>query len=163
VPENRRLDRKLQKLIPDQKLGKLVSIHGIAPAYLQRAVIIAVLSFIFFLTMLAVFSVRQNFVYFFLSTAFLIIYLLTMFSWLMMRKNILKIYENGLSYRKLTARWDEIEAIETQKKGDKINCEIRKKKGEEIVLTESIYQVEQAIKMIEDKLAANKHELNTKI
>ena len=133
-------------------LGKLETIYVIAPAYIQRAVIVAVLSFFFFLAMLVVFSIRQNILYFFLSTGFLIVYLLTMFGWLMMRKNILKIYENGLTYRKFIAHWDEIEVVDSKKNGDKINCEIRKKKGEKIVLTESIYQVEQAIEIIKAKI-----------
>jgi len=110
----------------EQNLGKLVTVYGIAPAYLQRAVIIAVLSFMFFLTTLAMFSLWRNFLYFFLSTAFLIVYLATMFGWLMMRKNILKIYENGLTYRKFSARWNELEALETSRKDNKINCERRK-------------------------------------
>ena len=137
-----------------EKLGKLGGVYAIAPAYVQRAVIIAVVSFVFFLATLAMFSVRQNFLYFFLSTAFLVTYLFTMFGWLMSRKNILKIYENGLTYRKFTARWDEIETIETNKNGAKMNCEIRKKKGEKITLTESINGVEQAVKIIEAKIAA---------
>ena len=38
-----------------QKLGKLISIHGTSPAFLQRAAIVAMLSFFFFLTMLIAF------------------------------------------------------------------------------------------------------------
>lgn len=133
----------------EKNLGKLISVFGIAPAFLQRAVIIAVTSFLFFLITMVMFSMWRNFLYFFLSTAFLLVYLATMFSWLMMRKNVLKVYENGLTYRKFTARWDEIETVETNEKGAKLNFEIRKKKGEKIVLTESIYGVEQAVKIIE--------------
>ena len=136
----------------DQSLGKLINVYGIAPAYLQRAVIIAALSFIFFLTTLAMFSLWRNFIYFFLSTAFLIVYLATMFGWLMMRKNLLKIYENGLTYRKFSARWDEIEALETTTKGARLNSEIRKAKGEKITLTESIHGVEEAIRIIGAKV-----------
>ena len=136
-----------------QNLGKLVRVHAIAPAFLQRAVIIAVLSFIFFLVTLGIFSVRQNFLYFFLSTAFLIVYLFTMFGWLMSRKNILKIYENGLTYRKFSAHWSEIEAVQSTGKNGKISCEIRNVKGEKIVLSDSIDEVEKAIKLIEFKVA----------
>ena len=138
-----------------EKLGKLITIYGIAPAYLQRVVIIAVLSFLFFLVTMVMFSMWKNFLYFFLSTAFLIVYLLTMFSWLMLRKNVLKIYENGFTYRKFAARWNEIETIDKNRKGDKLNFEIRKKKGERITLTESLFQVEQAIVLIESKIKAN--------
>ena len=140
----------------EQNLGKLVGVFGIAPAYLQRTVIVAVFSFLFFLITMVMFSMWKNFLYFFLSTAFLIVYLLTMLGWLMLRKNILKIYENGMSYRKFTARWDEIEAVETKSKGEKINCEISKTKGEKIVLSDAIYQVEQAIKQIEKEISHEK-------
>ena len=136
----------------EQNLGKLINVYGIAPAFLQRAVIIAALSFVFFLTTLVMFSLWRNFIYFFLSTAFLIVYLATMFGWLMMRKNLLKIYENGLTYRKFTARWNEIEALAADRKGEKFNCEIRKTKGEKITLTESIYEVEKAVVLIESKI-----------
>lgn len=135
-----------------EKLGKIIVEYGIAPAYLQRAVIVAVLSFFFFLTTMVMFSMWRNFLYFFLSTAFLIVYLVTMFGWLMLRKNVLKIYENGLTYRKFAARWSEIEAVKSSAKNGKTTCEIHKKKGEKITLTETIYGVEQAIKIIESKV-----------
>jgi len=57
-----------------------------APAQLQRAVFIAVLSFLFFLAMMFAYYIRQSAVYFLLATAFLIIYLLTMFSFVRMRR-----------------------------------------------------------------------------
>lgn len=135
----------------EPKLGKLVSIYAISPAFLQRAVIVAALSFIFFLTTLVMFSMWRNILYFFLSTAFLIVYLLTMLGWLFLRKNELKIYENGLTYRKFTAHWDEIAAVETNLKKGKIICEIRKIKGEKIVLGDSIQGIGQAVKIIKDK------------
>ena len=129
----------------EQNLGKLESIHAIAPAFLQRAVIVIVLSFIFFLAMMFGFYIRQNIGYFLLSTAFLIVYIFTMFSWVMMRKNIVKIYENGLTYKKFTARWNEIEAVN--------RYEIRKTKGEKIVLSESIQGVEQIIERIKKEIS----------
>ena len=135
-----------------ETLGKLVVEYGIAPNYLQRTVIIAVLSFLFFLVTMVMFSMWKNFLYFFLSTAFLIVYLLTMFGWVFLRKNVLKIYENGLTYRKFAARWSEIEAVEPNSKNGKLNCEIRKTKGEKIVLSDAIYEVEKAIKIIEAKV-----------
>ena len=144
-------NHKSEIVMSQQNLGKLVTVYGIAPAFLQRAVIIAALSFIFFLVTLAMFSMWRNFLYFFLSTAFLLVYLATMFGWLMMRKNLLRIYENGLTYRKFTARWDEIASLETSRTDTKLNCEIRKTKGEKIALTESIHGVEEAIKIIEAK------------
>lgn len=139
-----------------EKLGKIIAEYGIAPAYLQRAVIVAVMSFFFFLATMVMFSMWRNFLYFFLSTAFLIVYLATMFGWLMLRKNVLKFYENGLTYRKFAARWSEIEAVETNRSGAKFNCEIQTTKGEKITLTESIYGVEEAVKIIQSKINTSK-------
>jgi hypothetical protein len=69
-----------------------------------------------------------------------------------MRKNVLKIYENGLTYRKFEARWNEIDAVEASRNGKKLNFEIRKTKGGRITLTESIHNVEQAVATIESKV-----------
>ena len=138
----------------EQNLGKLIRVYGIAPAHLQRVVIVAVLSFLFFLVTMVMFSMWRNFLYFFLSTAFLIVYLLTMFGWLMLRKHVLKIYENGLTYRKFAAGWNEIETVQKQSKAGKFTCEIRTAKGDKMTLTESIYEVEQAVRIIEDKISS---------
>jgi hypothetical protein len=58
----------------------------IVPAQLQRAVFIGVLSFLFFLGMMFAFLIRQSLLYFLLATAFLIIYLITMFSFVRLRR-----------------------------------------------------------------------------
>jgi uncharacterized membrane protein YobD (UPF0266 family) len=93
-------------------LGRLVAIHPIAPAYLQRAAFMAVLSFIFFLAMMVGFYIRQSAGYFLLATAFLIVYLIMMFSLFWQRKSIVKIYENGIEFKKFFAEWHEIEAVD---------------------------------------------------
>jgi hypothetical protein len=131
-----------------EKLGKLISVHMIAPAFLQRAVIVAVLAFLFFLVTMTMFSMWRNFLYFFLATAFLLVYLATMFGWLMLRKNILKIYENGLTYRKSTVRWSELERVETQTHNGKTTYRIHKAKGEPIVLSDALYELEKAVALI---------------
>jgi len=96
---------------PQKKLGALVSVHGISPVFLQRAAIVAVLAFFFFLAMLLVFYLRQQIVYFVLSTAFLVVYIFTMIGWVMQRRNVVSIYENGIAYRKFASRWDEIKSV----------------------------------------------------
>ena len=57
------------------------------PAQVQRAVFIAVLSFLFFLAMMIVFYVRQSMLYFLLATAFLIVYIITMISFVRLRRS----------------------------------------------------------------------------
>jgi len=139
------------------RLGKLESVHGIAPAYAMRAVVIAALSFVFFLLMLVGFYIRQNIGYFLLSTAFLVVYLLTMFGWLSQRRNVLKIYENGLSYKKFTASWDEIDSMNLKTVarftgGEEINCELTKTSGEKIVLSDVIHHCEKIIDRIDEEM-----------
>jgi len=94
-------------------LGKLISIHGTSPAFLQRAAIVAVLSFVFFLAMLAAFYVRQHIGYFVLSTAFLVVHLFTMIGWWMQKRNAVKLYENGLTYKKTTVLWEDADTVTT--------------------------------------------------
>src|SRR5215218_8844716 len=94
------------------ELGKPVSAHLIAAAYVQRAAVVAIVSFVFFLLMLVGFSIRQHFGYFLLASAFLVVYLFTMFGWWTQKNNVLTIYENGISYRKFRNTWDQIAAFE---------------------------------------------------
>ena len=96
----------------EKDLGRLISIHPIAPAYLQRAVFIVVLSFMFFLGMMFAFYVRQSVGYFLLASAFLVLYLITMFSWMMQRRTVVKLHEYGFRYKDRTATWDEVENVD---------------------------------------------------
>ena len=137
----------------ETQLGKLESVHGISPVFMQRATVIAVLSFIFFVAMLVAFSIRQNLGYFLLATAFLLVQLLTLFGWLMQRRTEFRIYENGFSYKKQTCRWDEIDSMTVKAEsrlvgGEKVICEIRKTGGEKIVLSESIHGVDKIMERI---------------
>ena len=93
-------------------LGKLVAVYGIAPAYLQRAVFIVILSFVFFLATMLVYYIRQNILYFMLSSSFLVIYLVTLFSFVMQRRSVVQIYEGGLRFKKRSAAWDEVESVD---------------------------------------------------
>lgn len=137
----------------DLRLGRLESIHGIAPAFLQRAVIVAVLSFLFFLAMLLVFYIRQNILYFLLSTAFLLVYLLTMVGWLLLRKNILKVYENGILYRKFSATWKDIKAISPQGKN---RFEIIKSNNEKVIISEILENLDGIVRRIKTEISARK-------
>ncbi len=96
---------------PEQDHGKLIAVHGIAPAYLQRAVFIVILSFLFFLAMMFAYYTRQSLVYFLLASAFLVLYLVTLFSFVMQRRNVVRVYENGIYYKGRSAAWSEIESL----------------------------------------------------
>ncbi len=95
----------------NKSLGKLVAVYALAPEHIQRAVFIAVLSFAFFLAMMTVFYIRQNILYFLLASAFLAIYIVTLLSWIVQRRSVVRVYENGLNYKKRTALWSEIESV----------------------------------------------------
>lgn len=133
----------------EKSLGKLESVHGIAPAYLQRAAIIAIISFVFFLAMLFAFSRRGNIGYFLLATAFLIVQLFTLTGWIMQKRSELKLYENGFAYKKHVCRWDEIESVTEKKENFSNSYEIEKKSGEKISLNDTIYNIESVLKKIE--------------
>jgi hypothetical protein len=97
--------------MPSHDLGRLVSLHGTSPAALQRAAIVAIVSFFFFMATLVVFYVQQSIAYFILSTAFLIVYIFTLIGWVMQKRNAVSIFENGISYRKFSASWNEIKSV----------------------------------------------------
>lgn len=59
----------------------------ISPTQLQRAVFIAVLSFLFFLAMMFAYYIRQSALYFLLATAFLFVYIVTMISFVKLRRS----------------------------------------------------------------------------
>ncbi|MGB7207031.1 MAG: hypothetical protein WBD27_00085 [Pyrinomonadaceae bacterium] len=137
---------------PKQNLGKLISTHGTSPAYLQRAAIIAVLSFVFFLAMLVAFYVRQHIGYFALSTAFLIVYVLTLISWVIQKRSLVSIYENGLGYKKFSGLWDEIEAeIIVEESAGRKHIKLRKSKRENVIIPSSIQGFDRILGVVIEK------------
>lgn len=59
---------------------------ALSPAHVQRAAFIAVLSFLFFLAMMFAYYIRGSVLYFLLATAFLVVYIFTMISFVRLRK-----------------------------------------------------------------------------
>ena len=92
-------------------LGKLIAIHPIAPALVQRAVFIAALAFMFFLAMMFTFYLRQNILYFLLASAFLVLYLVMMFALLMQRRSTVEVCENGFRTKKQSIRWTDVVSV----------------------------------------------------
>ena len=92
-------------------LGKLIAVHPISPAHIQRAAFVAVLAFVFFLGSMVLFYLRESILYFLLASAFLVIYLVTMLSWVMQRKNVVQVFEGGFSYKSKRASWNDISDV----------------------------------------------------
>lgn len=139
------------------KLGKLESVHGVSPVYLQRAIIVIVLSFIFFLAMLIAFTLRQQVGYFLLATAFLIVKLFTLFGFMSQRKKVVLLYENGLVLGKQICFYDEIKEIKLKQTskmigGERNECEITKTDGEKIIFPEAIHNIHAVMEKIDKKL-----------
>ena len=95
-----------------EELGKPVAIFPLAPAYIQRAVILIVLSFLFFMAMMFTYYIRASGLYFLLATAFLILYLVTLISFVTQRKTQLKIFENGFAYKTVSVLWTEMTTVD---------------------------------------------------
>lgn len=58
-----------------------------SPAHIQRVAFIAILSFLFFLGMMLAYYLRGSLLYFLLATAFLVVYVITMISFVRLRKD----------------------------------------------------------------------------
>jgi ABC-type bacteriocin/lantibiotic exporter with double-glycine peptidase domain len=130
-------------------LGAVVSIHGTSGVFLQRAAIVAILSFFFFMSMLVVFYVQQQIVYFILSTAFLVVYIFTLIGWVMQRRNTVSIYENGIGHRSFVAAWAEIQSV---KADAKVGINIVKTNGQSVTIPKTIAGVDQIAMVIRNHL-----------
>jgi len=131
----------------DQKdLGKLTGIFPIAPAFAQRAVFVAVLSFMFFLSMMFAFYLLKNIIYFILSSAFLILYLIMMFAWLMQKRSAVELFEGGIILKKRKITWNEMASISE-------HGEIDLAAGEKLQISTSLYERELLISHIERNIA----------
>lgn len=111
----------------------------------------ALVSFAFFLVMLLVFYVRQQIGYFILATAFLVVNIFTMIGWLMQRRNVVQVFENGISYRKDKFRWEEITGIALS---DKSGLEVSGPNGIKMKIPNSIDALERLADAI-DNLTPN--------
>ena len=100
----------------NSELGKLIAVHSTSPAFLQRAAILTALSFLFFLATLIFYLVWQNFLYFVLATGFLIVQAFTMIGWWMQKRNSVRLYENGLIYKKVTVLWADVARLRFEPK-----------------------------------------------
>lgn len=143
----------------ERNLGKLHNSYGIAPVFLQRAAIVAILAFVFFLLMMLAFSVWKSIGYFLLATAFLVVEFFTLSGWIMQKRAAVLLYEKGFTYKKFAGLWDEIESVSVLKRKNLTvtGCEIRKKNGEKIVLPEMIHHIGEIAERIESKF---KKEIN---
>lgn len=129
-------------------MGRLISSHGTAPSILQRAVVVTILSFFFFVATLLIFYLRQQVIYFVLSTAFLVVYIFTMIGWVMQKRNLVSIYENGVTYKKFSSTWDEMKSVRADKNG----IELVKASGEKAMIGKTIADFERIAVMIRERL-----------
>lgn len=114
----------------EDPLGELVSRHRIAAHTLQRAAIVAAVSLIFFLAMLAAFVARGNFGYFALAAAFLTVYIFALVGLMVRRRKVVSVFKNGICYGNFSAVWADIVSVNADKDGlslsraDKEKCHI---------------------------------------
>lgn len=138
----------------DQKnLGKLLSSHHIDARHLQRAAIIAILAFIFFLAMIAGFFFRGHIGYFLLATGFLVVLIFTFFSWVKGRSSIVYTYDSGIKFRDFSARWNELQPakVVTESAGRR-RIEIFKNRSKVIVVPSTFSNFSTFEKIVAEKL-----------
>ena len=92
--------------------GRIVARHQTAPAIIQRAALIALLAFVFFLVMLVAFLLRQHIGYLILASAFFVLNIFTLIGFILQRQNVVSVFDNGFRYRKASAKWPEIVSID---------------------------------------------------
>lgn len=129
----------------NSELGKLIAVHSTSPAFLQRAAIVAALSFLFFLVALIFYLVWQSFLYFVLATGFLIVQLFTMIGWWMQKRNAVSVYSKGLVYRKRSIKWEEIAGVQDPSEG---GLKIDLKNDDALIFPASIHGLDQIARFI---------------
>ena len=138
---------------PFKNLGKIINTYGTSPVYLQRAGIVAVVSFVFFLAMLAAFYLRRHIGYFALSTAFLIVYVLTLIGRVSQKRNVVSVCENGIRYKNFSFLWDEIETLKVVEDGADRKClELQKDKRNKVIIPSSIQGFDRIVSAVREKV-----------
>jgi len=127
-------------------LGKLVAVHPTAAAYIQRAAIIALLSFVFFVGMLVAFAIRQHFMYLLLAAAFFVVNIFTLIGFMMQRRNVVRVYEHGISHGKSRVDWPSVSSVERADSGE---SKINRRPGAKLSLPKSINQIDVLAKTIQ--------------
>ena len=122
-------------------LGKLVSVHAIEPIYVQRAAFVVILSFVFFMITMLIYYVRQSALYFLLATGFMVIYIITLISWVLQKKRVVELHDNGVRYRGLAIRWQDIREV---RRGN----ELALGSGKTVVLPQTLHGAEQLMAAI---------------
>ena len=130
----------------NKDLGKLKGVFPISPALAERAVFVAVLSFMFFMSMMFAFYLLQNIIYFILSSAFLILYLVMMFAWLMQKRSAVELYEKGIVVKKRRLRWTEIVSIDER-------GEMTLTTNDKLLISTSLYERDLLINHIKANIA----------
>ena len=64
------------------------------------------------MAMMFTYYIRASGLYFLLATAFLILYLVTLISFVTQRKTQLKIFENGFAYKTVSVLWTEMTTVD---------------------------------------------------
>lgn len=114
---------------PAKDLGRLVSVHGMSPAYKQQAVFIIVLSFLFFLSTMLAFYVFGRSLFFLLASGFLVVYLISLISFLTQRRHAVRTYVKGMEYRTFSSRWEDLGSVTWTKDGRSRTLTIEGKEG----------------------------------
>jgi hypothetical protein len=97
------------------------------------------------MSMMLAFYMMQSLVYFLLATAFLVIYLVTMYSFITGRKTTIEVFENGIRIGKTSAMWPEIAGIDD-------NGIVEIARGSKIEVPRSIYERDVLITLIRRNL-----------
>ena len=118
--------------------------------YLQRAAIVAALSFLFFLIALFFFNTQRSIGYFILSSAFLVVYVFTMIGWVMQKRNTVSIFENGIAYRKFTSSWNDLKSVTSNTKS---GITLSKSGGESITIGTSVADLDKIAVAVRRRLS----------
>lgn len=89
--------------------------------------------------MLVAFAARQHFMYLLLAAAFFIVNIFTLIGFLMQRRNIVRVYEKGLSYGRSRFEWATVNSFQTTESGE---LQIEAESGQKLAIPKSIDRID---------------------
>jgi hypothetical protein len=83
------------------------------------------------------------------------VYVLTLISWVIQKRSIVSIYENGIRYKKFSGSWVEIESARVVEEGSgRKHIKLRKSKLENVVIPSSIEGFDRILGVVIEKTSS---------
>lgn len=129
-------------------MGRLVAVYRISAPTLQRAFFVLTLAILFFIATAIAFLLAQRPLFLLLAFGFMVVSVVSSFSFVSLQRTAVNVYEGGLEFRKFIFSWDEIQSVEWKSTDRARRLEIKGSRGRAVVIPGSIGNIGSLEEMI---------------